>query len=141
MMDTEAFREFKTGLTLLRDNYAIKALPHMRQRFYGVVVAQERQSSFEFTEGFRIHHQLTSPTAVRSDEKPGARRLQENRIFRRLGSSRAARSRIAPTSLVNHHEVVSHPARQRAEQRGTRLRVSFPSQYFLKLPAVLFGSY
>ncbi len=31
MMDTEAFREFKTGLTLLRDNYAIKALPHMRR--------------------------------------------------------------------------------------------------------------
>ena len=24
MMDTEAFREFKTGLTLLRDNYAVK---------------------------------------------------------------------------------------------------------------------
>jgi Flp pilus assembly protein TadD len=31
MMDTEAFREFKTGLTLLRDNYASKALPHMRR--------------------------------------------------------------------------------------------------------------
>src|ERR1700726_3328458 len=31
MMDTEAFREFKSGLTLLRDNYAIKALPHMRR--------------------------------------------------------------------------------------------------------------
>src|SRR3977135_3538632 len=31
MMDTEAFREFKTGLTLLRHNYAIKALPHMRR--------------------------------------------------------------------------------------------------------------
>jgi Flp pilus assembly protein TadD len=31
MMDTEAFREFKTGLTLLRDNYAIKALPHMQR--------------------------------------------------------------------------------------------------------------
>src|ERR1700716_3762962 len=31
MMDTEAFREFKTGVTLLRDNYAIKALPHMRR--------------------------------------------------------------------------------------------------------------
>src|SRR5438034_7173845 len=31
MMDTEAFREFKTGLTLLRDNYAMKALPHMRR--------------------------------------------------------------------------------------------------------------
>jgi Flp pilus assembly protein TadD len=31
MMDTEAFREFKTGLTLLRDNYAIRALPHMRR--------------------------------------------------------------------------------------------------------------
>jgi len=30
-MDTEAFREFKTGLTLLRDNYAMKALPHMRR--------------------------------------------------------------------------------------------------------------
>src|SRR6202171_5787719 len=31
MMDTEAFREFKTGLTYLRDNYATKALPHMRR--------------------------------------------------------------------------------------------------------------
>lgn len=31
MMDTEAFREFKSGLTLLRDNYADKALPHMRR--------------------------------------------------------------------------------------------------------------
>src|SRR6201993_800555 len=31
MMDTEAFREFKAGLTLLRDNYAMKALPHMRR--------------------------------------------------------------------------------------------------------------
>ena len=31
MMDTEAFREFKQGLTLLRDNYAIKALPHMKR--------------------------------------------------------------------------------------------------------------
>ncbi len=30
-MDTEAFREFKQGLTLLRDNYAIKALPHMKR--------------------------------------------------------------------------------------------------------------
>jgi len=30
-MDTEAFQEFKTGLTLLRDNYAQKALPHMRR--------------------------------------------------------------------------------------------------------------
>jgi len=31
MMDTEAFREFKTGLSFLRDNYANKALPHMRR--------------------------------------------------------------------------------------------------------------
>jgi Flp pilus assembly protein TadD len=31
MMDTEAFREFKQGLTLLRDNYAGRALPHMRR--------------------------------------------------------------------------------------------------------------
>src|SRR5260370_14948306 len=31
MMDTEAFREFKTGLTFLRDNYATRALPHMRR--------------------------------------------------------------------------------------------------------------
>ena len=31
MMDTEAFREFKTGLTLLRDKHADKALPHMRR--------------------------------------------------------------------------------------------------------------
>lgn len=31
MLDTEAFREFKQGLTLLRDDYAFKALPHMRR--------------------------------------------------------------------------------------------------------------
>ncbi|MDP9338006.1 MAG: tetratricopeptide repeat protein [Acidobacteriota bacterium] len=31
MMDTEAFREFKTGLNLLRENYADRALPHMRR--------------------------------------------------------------------------------------------------------------
>src|ERR1700732_1191623 len=31
MLDTEAFREFKQGLTLLRDNYAGRALPHMRR--------------------------------------------------------------------------------------------------------------
>src|SRR6202043_980261 len=31
MMEPEAFREFKTGLNLLRDNYAEKALPHMRR--------------------------------------------------------------------------------------------------------------
>ena len=31
MMDTEAFREFKQGLTFLRDNYAGKALPHMKR--------------------------------------------------------------------------------------------------------------
>lgn len=30
-MDTEAFREFKTGLTLLRDNFVDRALPHMRR--------------------------------------------------------------------------------------------------------------
>src|ERR1700674_5226712 len=31
MLDTEAFREFKQGLSLLRDDYALKALPHMRR--------------------------------------------------------------------------------------------------------------
>jgi len=31
MLDTEAFREFKQGLTYLRDNYAQKALPHMQR--------------------------------------------------------------------------------------------------------------
>lgn len=31
MMDTEAFREFKQGLSLLRDNYPVKALPHMQR--------------------------------------------------------------------------------------------------------------
>ena len=31
MMDTEAFREFKSGLTLLRDNYTTKALPHLQR--------------------------------------------------------------------------------------------------------------
>jgi len=31
MMDTEAFREFKTGLTYLRDNYANRALTHIQR--------------------------------------------------------------------------------------------------------------
>jgi Flp pilus assembly protein TadD len=31
MMDTEAFREFKTGLSLLRDNYANRALEHIQR--------------------------------------------------------------------------------------------------------------
>lgn len=31
MMDTEAFREFKTGLTYLRDNYANRALAHIQR--------------------------------------------------------------------------------------------------------------
>ncbi len=31
MMDTEAFREFKTGLTYLRDNVASRALEHMQR--------------------------------------------------------------------------------------------------------------
>ena len=55
MMDTEAFREFKTGLTFLRDNYANKALPHMRRAveldrnnpyymsYLGVVLARSEQ--------------------------------------------------------------------------------------------------
>src|ERR1700730_18203011 len=55
MLDTEAFREFKQGLTLLRDNYAIKALPHMRRAtdldknnpyymsYLGVVLARSEQ--------------------------------------------------------------------------------------------------
>src|SRR5258708_31148196 len=31
MVDREAFREFKQGLAFLRDDYAVKALPHMRR--------------------------------------------------------------------------------------------------------------
>ena len=31
MMDTEAFKEFKTGLSLLRDNYANRALNHIQK--------------------------------------------------------------------------------------------------------------
>jgi Flp pilus assembly protein TadD len=31
MMDTEAFREFKTGLSLLRDNYSSRALEHIQR--------------------------------------------------------------------------------------------------------------
>jgi len=31
MMDTEAFREFKTGLTYLRDNFANRALAHIQR--------------------------------------------------------------------------------------------------------------
>jgi Flp pilus assembly protein TadD len=31
MTDTEAFREFKTGLSLLRENFVDRAVPHMRR--------------------------------------------------------------------------------------------------------------
>ncbi len=55
MTDTEAFREFKQGLALLRDNYAVKALPHMKRAmeleknnpyymsYFGVVLARSEQ--------------------------------------------------------------------------------------------------
>jgi Flp pilus assembly protein TadD len=55
MMDTEAFREFKQGLTFLRDNYPVKALPHMQRAvelernnpyymsYMGVVLARSEQ--------------------------------------------------------------------------------------------------
>src|SRR6202022_3538558 len=55
MLDTEAFRQFKQGLTLLRDNYAVRALPHMRRAmdldkknpyymsYLGVVLARSEQ--------------------------------------------------------------------------------------------------
>jgi Flp pilus assembly protein TadD len=54
-METEAFREFKQGLTLLRDNYAVRALPHMKRAadleknnpyymsYLGVVIARSQQ--------------------------------------------------------------------------------------------------
>ena len=55
MLDTEAFREFKQGLNLLRDNYAGRALPHMQRAmeldrnnpyymsYLGVVLARSEQ--------------------------------------------------------------------------------------------------
>jgi Flp pilus assembly protein TadD len=62
MIDTEAFREFKQALTLLRDNYAGKALPHMRRAveldhhnpyyrsYLGVVVARAERKWAEAEE-------------------------------------------------------------------------------------------
>jgi Flp pilus assembly protein TadD len=55
MLETEAFREFKQGLTLLRDDYPAKALPHMRRAveldknnpyymsYLGVILARSEQ--------------------------------------------------------------------------------------------------
>src|ERR1700727_3954708 len=55
MLDTEAFREFKAGLNLLRDNYAGRALPQMQRAmdldknnpyymsYLGVVLARSEQ--------------------------------------------------------------------------------------------------
>jgi Flp pilus assembly protein TadD len=55
MTETEAFKEFKQGLALLRDNYADKALPHMEKAvkleknnpyymsYLGVVMARSEQ--------------------------------------------------------------------------------------------------
>lgn len=62
MVDTEAFREFKQALTLLRDNYAGKALPHMRRAveldthnpyyrsYLGVIVARAERKWAEAEE-------------------------------------------------------------------------------------------
>lgn len=62
MIDTEAFREFKEALTLLRANYAGKALPHMRRAveldrhnpyyrsYLGVVVARAERKWAEAEE-------------------------------------------------------------------------------------------
>src|SRR5215469_3987721 len=55
MTETEAFKEFKQGLALLRDNFAEKALPHMEKAarleknnpyymsYLGVVLARSEQ--------------------------------------------------------------------------------------------------
>lgn len=55
MTETEAFKEFKQGLALLRDNFAEKALPHMEKAarleknnpyymsYLGVVMARSEQ--------------------------------------------------------------------------------------------------
>ena len=55
MLETEAFREFKQGLTFLRDDYPSKALPHMRRAveldknnpyymsYLGVILARSEQ--------------------------------------------------------------------------------------------------
>jgi Flp pilus assembly protein TadD len=55
MTETEAFKEFKQGLALLRDNFADKALPHMEKAvkleknnpyymsYLGVVLARSEQ--------------------------------------------------------------------------------------------------
>jgi predicted Zn-dependent protease len=55
MLDTEAFREFKQGLTLLRENYATRAMPHMQRAmdleknnpyymsYMGVILARSEQ--------------------------------------------------------------------------------------------------
>jgi len=55
MTETEAFKEFKQGLALLRDNFADKALPHMEKAakleknnpyymsYLGVVMARSEQ--------------------------------------------------------------------------------------------------
>src|SRR5947209_14296224 len=78
MIDTEAFREFKQALTFLRDNYPIKALPHMRRAveldthnpyyrsYLGVVVARaerkwaEAEELCDTAEIGRAHSELQS---------------------------------------------------------------------------------
>jgi Flp pilus assembly protein TadD len=69
MMDTDAFREFKTGLTLLRDNYVDRALPHMKKAaeldrnnpyymsYLGVVLAKSEKN------GARRNHCVTPRSA------------------------------------------------------------------------------
>src|SRR5207247_4952784 len=83
----------------------IHRAPHVRQRLHRIIVPQQSQSSFEFTEGFRIHHRLTSSTPTTSG-------LQENWNSGRLGRTRAARSRIAPTSFSEHPDELSCSARR-----------------------------
>jgi len=76
------------------------------------IVPQECQSGLEFTEGFRIHHRLTSSTAAQLDEKPGASRSQEIGFWggsedppRRVRASRQLRQ-------VNHQNEMSRAARR-----------------------------
>ena len=68
MLDTEAFREFKQGLTFLRSDYAAKALPHM-------------QRAVELDKNNPYYMSYLGVTLARSEQRWGeAERLCDNAV-------------------------------------------------------------
>ena len=98
MLDTEAFREFKQGLAFLRDEYAVKALPHMRRAveldknnpyymsYLGVVLARSEE---KFGEAERL-----CDTAVRMKRNQAQLYLNLAEVYIAAGRKEDAREAL-----------------------------------------------